>query len=454
MKIVVVGCGKIGRTIIASLVNERHDVMAVDVNASVVEEIRNSHDIIAIVGNGTEYDILKEVGTDKAELFIAVTNSDELNMLSCFAAKRMGAKHTVARIRELENNNDSLNFMKQQLNLSMAINPERMAAEAMFNVLKLPSASKVEVFPGSKLEMIEVQLKQNSPLDGVSLIELRKQNKYNFLVCAVERDGEIHIPNGSFKLKNEDRLGIILNKKDAVKALKQIGLATTPVKDIMILGAGTVSTYLAQMLISARMSVKLIDSDIEVCDQVCEVLPDSATVIHGNGMSQELLIEEGILNTDGFVALTGKDEINILMSFYAMSEKVPKIITKVNLGELSPLAESLGLDCIISPRKIVADLIVKYARAIESSMGSQIETLYSIMNDMAEVMEFKVLSNFESANIPLKEMKLHPNVLIAGISREKESFIPSGDDEILPGDNVIIIAEGRRILSLSDIIAR
>ena len=190
MKIVVVGWGKIGKTIIASLVNEQHDVVAVDVNPAVVEDIRNNHDIIAITGNGTEYEVLKETGADKAELFIAVTSSDELNMLSCFAAKRMGAKHTVARIRSLENNNESLSFMKQQLNLSMAINPERMAAEAMFNVLRLPAASQVEVFPGSKLEMIVLQLKQNSALDGISLITLRKQNKNNFLVCAVERDAE------------------------------------------------------------------------------------------------------------------------------------------------------------------------------------------------------------------------------------------------------------------------
>ena len=255
-------------------------------------------------------------------------------------------------------------------------------------------------------------------------------------------------------LKSGDKLGIIVNKKDALKVLKQIGIASSPVKDIMILGAGTTSTYLAQMLLSARHSVKLIDNDLKKCEDVCEILPDSATVIHGNGMSQELLIEEGINDTDAFVALTGKDEINILISFYAMSQNVPKVIAKVNHKELSSLAENLKLDTIITPRKIVADLIVKYARGIENSIGSQIETLYSIMDDMAEIAEFKVLSNFESADIPIKEMKILPNVLIAGISRGKDSFIPTGDDVILPGDNVIIVAEGKQILSLSDIVVR
>jgi len=454
MRIVIVGCGKIGKTIIASLVNERHDVFAIDINPSVVASIRNTYDIIALVGNGTEYDVLSEAGAASADLFIAVTNSDELNMLSCFAAKKMGAKHTVARIRELENNRESLNFMRQQLDLSLAINPERMAAEAIYNILRLPSATKVEIFPNSMLEMIEVQLRKDSPLNGLSLIDLRKHNKHNFLVCTVERDGQLYIPNGLFKLKSEDKLGIITMNNEAQKVLKSIGISNISVKDVIVLGAGTVSTYLAQMLIEGRISVKLIDSDEQVCDSVCETLPSSATIIHGNGMSQDLLIEEGILSTDAFVTLTGKDEVNILMSFYAKSQKVPKIISKVNKSELSSLAEELGLDSIISPKNIVADEIVKYVRAIDSTLGSQIETLYSITNGKAEAVEFKVLPDFEFTHIPLKALKTHKNVLFAGITRGKESFIPTGEDMILPGDNVVIIAEGKRILTLYDTIER
>lgn len=454
MKIVIVGCGKIGKTIISSLVNEHHDVIALDIDPKVVEEVRTAYDIIAICGNGTEYDKLKELSVDKAELFIAVTGSDEFNMLSCFAAKRMGAKHTVARIRDLENNDDSLAFMKQQLELTFAINPERMAAEAMYNVLRLPSATKVEKFPRSKLEMIEIQLKTNSSLDGISLINLRKKYKEKFLICAVEREDKIHIPNGTFILKGGDKLGIIATKKDVVKILNIMEIENIQVKDVILLGAGTISTYLAQMLIAGRHSVKLIDIDQTVCEEVCEKLPDSATVINGNGMSQELLLEEGILSTDAFVALTGRDEDNILISFYAKAQKVPKIITKVNNKELASLAEDLGLDCMISPRKIVADVIVKYARALENSMGSQIETLYSIMNDTAEAMEFKVLDDFDYSNVPLKQLKFINGVLVAGITRGKTSFIPSGDDVILPDDYVIIIAEGKRVLSLSDIFVR
>lgn len=454
MKIVIVGCGKIGKTIISSLVKERHDVVAVDINGNIVEDVRNAYDIMTFTGNGTEYATLKECGADKAELFVAVTASDELNMLSCFAAKKMGAKHTVARIRDLENNDESFRFMKDQLDLSLAINPERMTAEAIFNVLRLPSATKVELFPHSKLELIELQLKEHSPLNGLSLIDLRRQSKLSFLVCAVERDGEIFIPSGTFTLKSGDKIGIIAKQKEVGRVLRAINVSDNPAKNVIILGAGTTSTYLAQLLIASKRSVKLIDKERNVCEEVCEALPNNATVINGDGRNEDLLAEEGVLSADAFVTLTGMDETNILMAFYAKSKNVHKVVAKANRNELISIAESIGLDCIVSPQTIVADLIVKYARAIENCLDSQIETLYSVMNGLVEAMEFKVLNDFKYSNVPLKDVKFYKDVLIAGISRNKESFIPGGDDVILPDDTVIIITKGKRILSLSDIIAR
>ena len=454
MKIVVVGCGKIGKTIIESLVKERHQVFAIDSNPEVAEEIRTAYDAMCFCGNGTEYETLKTADVDKCELFIAVTSSDELNMLACFAAKRMGAKHTVARIRDLENNDASLDFFKEQLDLSMAINPERLTAEATYHILKLPSATKVETFSHRGLEMIEVLLKNDSPLDGITLMELRKKTKEKFLVATVGRNEEVFIPRGNFELKSGDKLGIITSTRGAQRILNTMGATNVPIKDVILLGAGTISNYLTQMLVAGRHSVKIIDADQAACEQACESLPESVTVIHGNEMSQELLMEEGILNTDAFIALTDRDEENILMSFYAISQKVPKIIAKVDRRELSSIAGNLGLDCMLSPRTIVADVMVKYARALENSMGSQIETLYSVMNGMAEALEFKVLNDFEYTNVPLKEMSLRENVLIAGISRENKAIIPTGDDVILPGDSVIIIAKGERILNLSGIMAR
>ena len=454
MEIVIVGLGKIGRTILASLVKEKHNVFAIDTDPDVVEKVRSKYDVMALCASGTEYDILKEAGVPKAELFIAVTGSDELNMLSCFAAKRMGAKYTVARIRDLENNDNSLDFMKSQLEISMAINPEKLSAEAMYNILQLPSATKVETFSSNRLEMIEVLIKPDSPWAGLNLIELRKKYKEKFLIGTVCRGDKVYIPNGLFDIQGGDRVGIITSRNDTESLLSKMGIFGKAVKDVIILGAGITSNYLAKMLVSDRRRVKLIDIDKAVCEEVCETLPDTVSVINGDGMSQDLLIEEGISTTDAFVALTGSDEENILVSFYAKAQNVQKVIAKVNREELSSLAENLGLDCLISPRKIVADVIVQYARALENSIDSQIETLYSVMNGMAEAIEFKVLPDFKYAGIPLKEMKLVDGVLIAGITRGKQAIIPSGDDVILSGDDVVVIAEGQRILSLTDIVKR
>ena len=247
MKIVLVGCGKIGKAIIASLVNEKHDVVAIDTNPKVVEDVRNTYDIIAYCGNGTNYLDLKDADVERAELFIAVTGSDELNMLACFCAKRMGAKHTVARIRDIENNHENLSFMKEQLELSMVINPERMTAEAIYNLIKTPSATKVERFLNGPLEMIEVFLKDNSPMCGKTLIEVRKDCKIKFLISTVYRDGEIYIPNGNFILQGGDKIGIVASKKDTYKLLQLMGLSNIQLKNVMILGAGTISGYLSNI---------------------------------------------------------------------------------------------------------------------------------------------------------------------------------------------------------------
>ena len=454
MKIVLVGCGKIGKAIIASLVNEKHDVVAIDTNPKVVEDVRNTYDIIAYCGNGTNYLDLKDADVERAELFIAVTGSDELNMLACFCAKRMGAKHTVARIRDIENNHENLSFMKEQLELSMVINPERMTAEAIYNLIKTPSATKVERFLNGPLEMIEVFLKDNSPMCGKTLIEVRKDCKIKFLISTVYRDGEIYIPNGNFILQGGDKIGIVASKKDTYKLLQLMGLSNIQLKNVMILGAGTISGYLSNILLADRHNVKVVEIDKQACDDICEQLDGNATVINGDGMSQDLLIEEGINSTDAFISLTGSDENNILISVYAQSKEVPKVITKVNRDELSVIAENIGLTTTITPKRIVADVIVKYARALENTIGSQIESLYSVMNGMAEVLEFKVLDDFDYLNVPIKDMCLSNGVLIAGISRKNHAIIPSGDDVILSGDSVVVIAEGKRVMSLFDIIKR
>ena len=452
MKIVIAGCGKIGKTIIASLVKEKHEVIALDSDPAVVQQVVNTFDVIGICGNATDMTKLVEAGVGKAELFIAATGSDELNMLGCFAAKRLGAQHTAARIRDEENNDEGLEFMKTQLDLSFSLNPEQLAARAIYDIIKLPSATKVETFSSKRIEMIEIVLKPDSPLEGKTLAQIRKAAKSRFLICVVARNSKVYIPKGNFELKSGDRVGLIASESDTHKVLSFLGETPKPIKNVMVLGAGITSYYLAQLLLASHIDVKLIEKQKERCVEVCQTLK-GGTVIRGDGMSQDLLLEEGIQNTDAFVALSGKDEENILISFYAMSQKVPKVISKVNRDELSSIAEGLGLDCIITPRKIVADVVVRYARALQKSIGSQVETLYSLFGGEAEALEFKVLPSFAYSSIPLKDLKFKDNIIIAGIIRGNNAIIPSGDDTIEPGDNIIVIAAGTNVYDLSDIIA-
>lgn len=451
MKIVVEGCGKIGTTILQSLLKEGHDLVAIDNNPAVVEEITNIYDAIGVCGNGADSDTLSEAGIEKADIFVAVTDSDELNMLSCFIAKRMGAKHTVARIRNPEYNDQSLSFMRQQLDLTMSINPELLAAQELFHILKLPAATKIETFSRRNFEMIELHLKPDSPLDGVRLMDLRKKYKANFLICVVQRGEDVYIPDGNFELRSGDKIGLTATPAEIHRLLKMMGTLQKQARNVMILGASRTAYYLGKMLTSAGNAVKVVEKDLKRCTEFCEALPE-AVVIQGDGALQELLYEEGIRSADAFVALTGMDEENILISFYAMSQNVPKVISKVNRDELTLMAEKLGLDCIVSPQRIIADVLVRYARALQNSVGSKVETLYNLMDGKAEALEFTVSAEFPAQNIPLKDMKLKPNILIGGIIRGRKPLIPTGNDVILAGDQVVVIARGHRLSDLSDII--
>lgn len=451
MKIVVVGCGKIGTSILESLVGEGNDVVAIDASPAVIEEISNIYDVMCVCGNGADTETLLEAGVSKAELFIAVTQSDELNMLSCFVAQRMGAKQTIARIRNPEYNDQSLDFFRKHLDLTVAINPESMAAQELYNILKLPAAVNIESFSGRHFEMVELRLKQASLLDGMSLIELRRQYKAKILICAVQRDNKVYIPDGNFVLKSGDRIGLTASTGELQKFLKALGLMQKSAKDVVILGGSRISYYLAKRLIAGGSTVKIIDKDQERCREMAVSLPE-AVVICGDGAEQELLLEEGLASTDAFVALTGMDELNILISIFANTKDVPKVISKVNRQELATMADNLGLDCIISPKKIVSNLVARYARAIKNSVGSNIETLYKLMDGSVEALEFNVSQDFKGANIPLKALSLKPDMLIAGITRGRKSMIPSGDDVILPGDKVVVIVSGQQLYDLSDIL--
>lgn len=451
MDIIVAGCGKIGESIIRSLVSEDLNITAIDTNIDVINEITNIYDVIGVHGNAADCETLSEAGVEKAELFVAVTHSDELNMLSCLMAKKMGAKHTIARIRNPQYNDKSLGFMRQQLGLSMSINPELLAARELFNILKLPSAARIEYFSRSNFEMIEMKVRDNSALNGMKLADLNGFCKAKVLICLVQRGDEAHIPDGNFVLKAQDKIHIAATPAEMSKLLKKIGLLQKQAKSIMILGGSMTAIYLAKMLTNIGATVKIIESDRQRCREICELLP-KAVVINGDGAGQELLLEEGLNNVDAFVALTGMDEENILISLFATSQNVPKVISKVNRHELASMAEKLGLDCIVSPKDTTSNIMIRYARALKNSVGSNVETLYKLIDGKAEALEFNVAPDSEVIQTPLKDLQLKSNILIAGIIRGRKTIIPSGDDMIFAGDRVIVLAGNQKLEDLSDIL--
>ena len=408
-----------------------------------VERLSGTEDLLPVLA---AEDVLEQ-----AELFVASTKSDELNMLSCFLAKKMGAKQTIARIRNPEYNDSSLSFVRQQLDLSMSINPELLAAQELSDLLKLPAAVKIETFSRRNFEMIELRIKEGSMLNGVKLKDLSKKFQAKVLICVVQRKEQVYIPDGNFQLQSGDRIGVTASPEEIEKFLWTLGILQKRARKIMILGGSKTAYYLAKLLTDMGNTVKIIEEKEERCLELCDALP-KATVIHGNGTQQELLLEEGIRGQDAFVALTGIDEVNILISIFASSLNVPTVISKVNRDEMVAIAENLGLDMIVSPKKTVANILVQYARALENSKGSNVETLYKLVDGKAEALEFNVREDARLVRIPLKDLRFKSNILIAGIIRGRQTIVPGGSDEILPGDKVIVLAADHRLNDLSDLI--
>lgn len=451
MKIIIFGCGKTGKTIIESLVDEGHDIVAVDKSHSVIEEITDLYDVMGLCGNGVDAETMTAAGLEDTELFIAVTGSDELNMLACFLARKNGAKHTLARIRTPEYNDESLGAMKQHLDLSVVLNAERLVAREIFDNLRFPSSVKVETFSNRNLEIVELHIAEGSPFAGITLSELRKKYTESFLVCCVMRNGNVYIPDGNFQLRAGDKIGLTASRTEILKLLKNIGLPSKQPKNVIIMGGGRISYYLSKLLLNSGIKVKIIEYDKERSRELSALLPE-ATIIVGDGMKPEVLTEEGVADTDAFIALTGKDETNVLASFFVAGQTLSTIITKINRGDLVSSAEKMGLECIVSPLQTVSNVISRYVRALQNSVGSNVETLYKLMDGKAEVLEFKVSEDFKFTNISLKEMTLKENILIAGIIRGRKPIIPTGNDYILSGDRVIVLAAGHMLKDLSDIV--
>ena len=452
MKFVVIGAGKLGETLCAQLVQEGHDVTVIDNKPAAIQKVLNEQDLMCIEGNGATADLQLEAGIKKADLLIATTAHDELNMLCCMVAKKLANVRSISRVRNPEYYNQ-MDLIKNDIGLAMVINPELSAAGEIARVLIFPAAAKVEVFGKGKVEVVENRLAEDSPLVGLSLAEIYKKLKLQFLICAVQRDQEIFIPSGDFVLQANDKINVAASHNDLERFFKQNGSLKLKVRNVMIVGGGKIGFYLARQLCDLGMRVKVIEKDYARCTKLCDMLP-KAVIINGDGTDQELLIDEGINEVDGFVTLSSIDEENIIMSLFAKNNTKAKIVTKVNRDTYSEMASMLGLDTLISPKRLANGMILSYVRSLENaSSESRIESLYNIIGNRVEAIEFNVNEKITGiTGTPLRELKLKKDMLICAIIRKRQVLIPNGNDKIDPGDSVIIITKEHHFSELKDIL--
>lgn len=455
LNIIIVGCGKVGTTLIEQLSKEGHDITIIDKDAQKVQEIASYYDIMGLVGNGASYNIQMEAGIEDTDLIIAVTNSDELNLLCCIVAKQVGNCATIARVRTPDYSSEA-GYIREKLGLAMIINPELEASREMARILYLPTALEVDTFAHGQAEMIKFKVPEENLLDGMMVADLGKTVGKNIadnvLICAVERDSEIYIPSGNFRILKGDCISFVATRRDAKSFLEKIGFKTHAVKNTMIIGGGKSSYYLATQLLHMGIAVKIIDSNPKRCEELSILLP-KAVIINGDGTNEELLREEGIEYVESFVPLTGIDEENILLTLHAKHVSHAKVITKINRTNYKGVLGGLNMDSVIYPRYIASEAIIAYVRAKKASMNSSnIETLYHMFDFRVEAIEFRVKSESSVTNVPLAQLSLKKGLLISFINRKGSIIIPSGQDSIQVGDTVMVVTTHTGFKVLQDIL--
>lgn len=452
VKILIIGDGKIGSILAEQLSREKHAVTLVDRSVERLDQSNNELDVMVVEGNGTSRAVQLEAGADQADLVIACTDADEKNLLCCLIAKKLGARHTIARVRS-PMYVEELGLIKDDLGLSMAINPEEACATEMARVLRFPSAIKIDTFAKGHVEILKTEVTDDSPLDGLVLRDMGKF-RTNVLICAVERgEREVIIPSGDFQLKAGDRISVVASPQEAQRFFRQVGVAKTRVRQVMLIGGGHMGYYLARQLLASGIAVKIIEANLARCQELSHLLP-GATVLHGDGTNQRLLLEEGIGRMDAVASLTGIDEENILISLYAGRTTPAKVITKVNRDSYEPLIGSLSLGSVFYPRNICADNVVRYVRAMQNSDAyASMETLCKIVGNKVEAMEFRVTASAGFCGIPLQDLHLKDGLLIGCISRGGKTITPRGCDTIEVGDSVIVVTTQSGMQSLNDIFA-
>lgn len=450
LKIIIIGCGKVGRTLVEQLSQEGHDITIIDKNRERISQLANLYDVMGLVGNGASYNIQKEAGIGNADLIIAVTGSDELNLLCCTIATQVGNCAAIARVRTPDYSQEA-DYLREKLGLALIINPEYEAARDMARILYLPSSLEVTGFAHGQAELIKYAIPENSPMDGIAIKDLGHKLKANILIGAIERDNDVFIPSGDFILKKGDKLSFVGAHKQAKEFFSHLGLNSHSVKNTMIIGGGKAAYYLAKELLSRGIKVKIIENDFNRCEELSILLPE-AIIINGDATDQTLLREEGIETTQSFVPLTGIDEENIMLTLYAKQVSNAKVITKINRITFTNVINNLDLGSVIYPKYITSEAIIAYVRAKKASMHSNIETLYHMYDSRVEAIEFFVSEKSAVTDVPLKDLTLKDNLLLCFINRNGRIIIPSGNDSIQKNDTVMIITKHTGFNQIQDIL--
>ncbi len=450
MNIMIVGCGKVGQTLAEQLNEEGNNITVVDTRADAVTNLSSRLDIMGFVGNGATHTVQEEAGIHKTDLLIAVTGSDELNLLCCLIAKKARDCQTIARVKNPAYSSEA-DYLKDELGLAMVINPEHAAAAEIARVLRFPSAIKIDTFAGGKVELLKYKIPEGSRLSGMAVKDVVAKLGCDVLVCTIERGDEAYIADGNFVFAEKDIISVVASPKNAADFFRTIGYKTKAVKDVMIVGGGETAQYLCRILRRSGISVKIIDKNPTRCDELCIKFPE-VSIICGDASDQELLMEEGIATTSAFVAMTGLDEENIFLSLFAKSIGQPKVVTKINRIAFDDVIKHLDLDSTIYPKNITADLIARYVRAMKNSMGSSMETLYNIIHGKVEATEYTVKEGSPVTNIPLMKLAKKKDVLIAAIIRADKVIIPRGLDKILAGDRVVVVSRVKMMDDIADML--
>lgn len=452
MDIIIVGCGKVGSTLAAKLNAEGNNVTIIDQDGDKVKALANKLDIMGVIGNGASRSVQKDAGVDKTDLLIAVTGNDELNLLSCLVAKKSSNCRTIARLKDPEYNMDAPYF-KNELGLAMVINPELAAAKEIARVLNFPSAIKIETFAKGRVELLKFKLPAGSLLAGMSVKDVATKLRSSITFCTIERGDDVYIANGNFVFEEKDIISIIASPQKAKAFFKKINYQIQPIKDALIVGGGPITYYLCNLLEGAGISCTVVEKNSARCDELATEF-EKVTIINADPSDEDVLREEGIAHTDAFVALTGLDEENILLSLFAKKSGSRKIITKINRIDFDDIVTHLDLDTMVYPKNITADTIVSYVRAMNNRRGSNIETVYNLIKGRVEAVEFTIGNGSPVVGKPLMELALKPGVLIAIIQRGRTLIAPRGQDFIEPGDSVVVITKDMALTNIKDILKK